>query len=224
VTTTCQFIIDRARSANPLNGPLTADSTDMMTQIRSIQQRAFTAVAGLTRDRFKATASVSSTNGSSARTAQLSSITPPIERVLQVKLAGSGEEVHQVDELDVEAELAPRYFVRGTQLVEVGNDWSAAAGAVALTLLYVYGPTAITVTASPPAVDVSVPDEWIDILVKPLAMYLHMRDPGRDPVEYERLEREYAAAWQGFLEYLTNYGGNEARRFALPTPPEIQKR
>jgi hypothetical protein len=37
---------------------------------------------------------------------------PPIERVLKLTL-GDGREASQVDELDTDAELSPRYFVRG---------------------------------------------------------------------------------------------------------------
>lgn len=194
----------------------------MLTRIRSIQQRVFTSISGLTRDRFKRTQVFTSTSGSSGRTVDLTGATVPIERILKVTLA-DGREASQVDELDTEAELAPRYFIRGTTLHEVSNDWSTSSGTISVTVLYVYGATAISVTGSSSSQNVSVPDEWIDVLVLPLAMYLHQKDPGRDPAEYARLEKMYEDTWADFLGFLTNYGGNESRRFVLPVPPESKK-
>lgn len=225
MSTSCQFVIDRAKDHSQLNRPLASDPAEMMSTIRGIQQRASTATAALTRDRFKKKVTVTSANGSSERILDLADtlFDPPIERILKVTLP-TGVEISQVDELDVEAELAPRYFVRGTHLVEVSNDWSASAGAIALDVLYVYGATPIVPTANPAQTNVSIPDEHVDILIKPLAMYLHLKDPGRDPMEYDRLEKEYEQAWEAYVTFLTNYSGNESRRFALPAPPEIGKR
>jgi hypothetical protein len=223
VSTTCQFIVDRAKGFNALNGPLAADSTEMLTRIRAIQKRIFTACAGLTRDRFKITAPLTSTAGTSERSFDVSNLTPPLERILQIKLA-DGRTLNQVDELDLEAEFAPRYIVRGTSVVEVASDWRVSTGAVSATLLYVYGPSTINPTGTLSGQSVTIPDEWTDTVILPLAMYLFGKDPGRDPGEYVRLEAQYKETWQGFVEYLTNYGGNESRRFELPAPPEIGKR
>lgn len=223
MTTTCQFIVDRAKGQNLLNAPLVADTTDMLARIRAIQQRIFSSCAGITRDRFKTSVTGNSSSAASGRSLDLTqaAFSLPIERILQVKLA-SGVEVNQVDELDVEAELAPRYFPRGTSLYEVNGEWGPT-GIVPLTVLYVYGATAISVTGNL-SQNVSVPDEWTDTVVLPLAMYLHSKDPGRDPLEYERLEKLYTGTWTDFVGYLTNYSGNESRRFVMPAPPEIGKR
>lgn len=215
MTTTCTDIVNRARAFSALNQGLTGDSVEMLSRIKADQQRVFTGVAGITRDRFKTTAALTSSGGASVRVFTLSAVTPPIERVLLVTL-GDGRIVNPVDELDPEAELAPRYFVRGQTLIEVGNDWGSS-GAKTATLVYVYGATAITPTGSL-SQTVTIPDEFIDVLVLPLAGYLHQKDPGRDPAEYERLVMALDDAQQTFVGYLTNYGGIVSERFVLPNP------
>lgn len=228
MTTTCQTIVDRAKSASPLNTALASDRAEMLSRIRADQQELFTVLAGRSRDRFQTTASLSSTTGSSGRSFNLAAITPPVERVLQVVLQ-DGREANQVDVLDTDAELAPRYFVRGQTLIEVSNDWATAAGAINATLVYVYGMTDID-PAGALTQTVTVPDQWIDLLVLPLAMYFFQKDPGRDEPEYARLG-VMLGSFDGrtgrrgaFLDYLENYGGVESKRFLQPTPPESRKR
>jgi hypothetical protein len=55
-------------------------------------------------------------------------------------------------------------------------------------------------------------------LIRPLAMYFHTKDPGRDPSEYDRINAEHQQTWQAFLSYLTNYGGVKSQRFDIPAP------
>jgi len=187
----------------------------MLSRIRADQQALFTGVASLTRDRFKTTVSISSTGGSSGRVFDLSALSAPLERVLKLTL-GDGREVSQVDELDTDAELAPRYFVRGLSLVEVGSDWGTS-GAKTATLVYVYGMTDIDPTGSLSQA-VTVPDQWTDLLVLPLAIYLSRKDPGRDPNEIASLSSMLDDRQQAFTTYLTNLGGIQSTRFVLPTP------
>jgi hypothetical protein len=227
MTTTCQIIVDGARKFNTLNAALTTDVAEMLSRILADQQEVFTSVAGLTRERFQTVVGVTSTTGVSGRVIDLAALTPtnpPVERVLTLVLA-DGREANQVDVLDVDAELKPRYVVRGQTLVEVTNDWSTASGApVNATLTYVYGPTAISPTGDLTQL-VSVPDAWIDLLVLPLAIYLAQKDPGRDPAEIARLEGKLSRKQDAFVAYLTNYGGVEVKRFDLPSPQSTpQKR
>lgn len=221
MASTCSDIIARARSFNTLNNGLTTDSTEMMSRIRADQQRVFTAVAGMTRDRFKTTYALTSDVGSSGRIFDLTTPTLPVERVLKVTL-GDGRECYIVDELDTDAEVAPRAFVRGTSLVEVGSDWGSS-GAKTATLVYVYGATAIDPTGSLTQA-VSIPDAFIDVLVLPLAGYLAQKDPGRDPGEMQRLAGMLDDAQATFVAYLTSFGGVTSSRFVLPNPLKSAER
>jgi hypothetical protein len=217
MTTSCQQIVDGARKFNTLNVPLTSDNREMLTRIIADQQDVFTNVAGMTRDRFQTQAALTSSAAMSGRSFDLSVITPPIERALTLFLA-DGREVNQVDVLDIDAELKPRYIVRGQTIVEVLNDWNTASGAaVNATLTYVYGPTVIDPAGLLTQL-VSVPDQWIDLLVLPLALYLHQKDPQRDPTEADRLEKMLSKRQDAFVMYLTNFGGVVVKRFDLPSP------
>lgn len=219
MTTACSSIVSRAQAMSALNTPLTSDRAVMLSRIRADQQALFTSVAGLTRDYFQTTASVVSSVATSGRVLSLSALV--VERVIRVDLS-DGREASQVDVQDVEAELAPRYFVRGQTLMEVSNDWNtASSAAVSATVTYVYGPTDIDPDGALTQT-VTVPDTFTDLLVIPLAMFLHNSDPGRDPAEYERLATMLDEKSTAFVSFLQNYGGVTSRRFDLPSPQSVK--
>lgn len=218
MATTAQDVINRAKAFNPLNTSLTADTVELLTRIQQIQQRVFTSVAKLNSPRLSVSVSANSTNAASARVVDLSALAQRVERLIRVGL-GSTTEILPVSEIDTASQLAPRYFIRGQSLIEVGSDWSASSGVVSVTLLYAYGATAITPTGATSQA-VSVPDEFADVLILPLARYLHQKDPGRDSGESERLAGDYKEAWGMFMLYLTNYDGDRDRSQLLPAPPE----
>lgn len=214
MSTSVADIYASARAFSPRTPVVIPDPYEIISRVRADQKALFTTATAVSRDRFKHTESVTSSSGSSARTVSLSGLTYPLERLLRVTIAGS--EVNQVDELDQEAELSPRYFIRGTTLVEVEDDWGAS-GTKSLSLTYAYGPTDLTPTGALTQT-VTVPDEWVDLLVLPLALYLASKDPKPDAAEQQKvaaLLEERRAAW---LAYLDQYGGTAARRFQQPTP------
>lgn len=215
MATTCSDIINRAQAFSSANEPLTGNGVVMLSRIRADQSALFSKAAEVNRDFFSTTASVTSTSGSSARSFAIGSLNPPVERILKLTKT-DGTEINQVDPLDIEAELSPRFTTQGTSLVEVGSDWGGTS-TVDATLLYVQAPVDIDPTGSLTQV-VSIPDRWADILVINLAQYLHHSDVGRDPAEGTRLQSLADARLQDFLNYLSHFGGVEARRFTYPSP------
>lgn len=215
----CADIYAAARAFSPRTPTVIPERYDILQRIRTDQQVLFTSLAGLTRDRFKTTTTLTSTTGATRRTFDLSAVSPSVERILSVTLA-DGREAYQVDELDPDAELAPRYIVRGQTLVEVGNDWNTAStAAVTATLSYVYGPTDISPTGAWTQT-VTVPDQWVDLLVLPLALYLLNVDPVPSPAEEARVRALLEERQQAFATHLGQYGGLAATRFAIPTPQQ----
>lgn len=231
MATTCQTILDRARGLNGLNPSIVTTAPDILSRIRHDQQDVFTQAANVNREYFQHEATVTSSSAASARTLSLATLgdSPtfkPVERLLDVKLP-SGVSISQVDQFDVEAEYAPRYYVRGRTLCEVSNDWGAA-GSVACAVVYVYGmididPFGATSYAQP----VTVPDQWTELLELALGIYLFEKDPGRDEAEYTRLVARLGD-WAkrtgrrgAFLDYLANVGGQQYHRFNIPSPREI---
>lgn len=215
MSTSCQQIYVRARNASPANAALTLQPRDVLDWIAQDQQSLFSGLSGLTRDRFQTSVSITSSIGVANRVFDLSTLSLPVERILTVTLS-DGREAHQVDVMDVDAELSPRYVLRGKTLIEVGNDWLIGSGSVTATLVYVYGPSTIDPTTSDYTQLVTVPDEWTDLLVLPLQMRLAKQRPpapGDDMVQAQ-LDAKQSA----FVNYLTNYGGIASTRFQIPTP------
>lgn len=215
MTIACSEIIARAQAFSPLNGPLVTDTAEMLSRIRADQKAIFTSVAAEAIDFFQASQTLTSSGGSSGRTIDLTALTLPLERILTATLQ-DGRLLSAVHPMDTDAELSPRYTVRSTNLVEVGNDWGAS-GQKQATILYVYGPVDITPTGGTTQ-NVSLPDQWTDLLVIPLAMYLHTKDPGRPPEELETLSNMNDEKQAAFMSYLRVYGGIESQRFIVPTP------
>lgn len=224
MTTTCQQLYVRAKNSSPANAALLPTPADVLARIDSDQQSIFANLSTEQRDRFQTTIGIGSTIAPSLRVFDLSGLTPNVQRVLLLVLS-DGRIVNQVDVLDPDAELAPRYIVRGQTLVEVSNDWLVGGSGVSATLTYVYGPTTIS-----PAGDftqvISIPDAFADLLVFPLRMWMYyLRAPSdRDPTEYAMLTQGLKDMRASFVSYLQNFGGIESQRFILPTPADTGKK
>lgn len=223
MSTSCQQLYVRAKQMSPANADLLPTPGDILARIEADQQALFATIAGDARDWFQTAQTLASTSGTSGRIFDLSVLASrPVERILQLLLA-DGREARQVDVLDLDAELAPRYVLRGQQLIEVGNDWSSAGGSIAATLLYVYGPIALDVSATAQLGQlIGIPDEWSDLLVLPLAMYLYnlREDADKTPQELASLQQQRGERMQAYSRYLTNYGGVKSFRFDIPVPQD----
>lgn len=216
MATTIQQILSRATSFSSANGlqSLTNDNAEIINRVASDERQLFDLAAAMNSYYFATTAAVTSSSGSSARTIATSALTPPVGRLLRFVLA-SGTEVNQVDLRDVDAELEPRYYVLGTTLVEVDNDWSASSGTVSGTLTYVKRPAVLSTTGALTQT-VTLPDEFVDILELKLAYYLAHKDYGREQPELKRLEAMIARREQDFVTFLTTFGGVESRNTIIP--------
>lgn len=221
MTTTCQTIYATARGFLPATPAVIPDVADVLSRIRADQRTLFAQVATETRDYFQASESLTSSAGASGRVLSLASLSRPVERIIRVDLS-DGREASQVDVQDVDAELPPRYLVRGLTLIEVSNDWNTASGApVSATITYAYGPTDLD-PAGALTQAVSVPDEWVDLLVLPLTLYLAQREP--TPQDVTGVQAMLAERRHAFLSYLKGYGGVESRRFDLPSPTSVAQK
>lgn len=212
-TTIAQLYV-RARQSTPANATITSQPAEILARVEAEQQSLFSGLAAGTRDYFQASVSLTSSAGSSQRAFDLSTLSLPVERILLVTLF-DGREAHQVDVLDVEAELSPRYIVRGRSLIEVGNDWSAGTTTVSANVVYVYGPAPILVTGDFTQT-ITIPDTFADLLVLPLQQYLAQQ---RLPVPSdENIPAMLESRRDAFAAYLTNFGGIASRRFDIPAP------
>lgn len=209
MTTTLQQIQDRAVAFSSANGlsSLISDTSEIISRIQADQEALYAGLADQWGALTQVSASVASTSGSSGRTISLV-ITPPIRRVISLILA-NGQRVREVAVDDQDARHSPRYYILGSSLVEVGSDWGAT-GVANATLVYAGGPVVLAPSGALTQL-VTIADEWTDLLVLPLAMYLVQKDVGRESAEYERLERVLASRRDAYTTYLANYSGEIVR-------------
>lgn len=220
MATTLQQIQDRAVSWSIANGAasLVEDTALIIHQI-AVQERAlFDRAASLNSYYYAVLTTAASTNAAANRTLDLTTVAPttaPVRRLLLVKLP-NGTELNQVDLRDKDAEFAPRFFLRGRSVVEVGSEWSAATEAVTLTLEYMKGPAPLSTTGALTQT-ISLEDDFADLLELRLAWFLAHSDVGRDTPELERLEEKLAERMIAYDTMLAAYSGETARRFNIPT-------
>lgn len=221
MSTTAQSVFDRgiARSTANMADLFTGKDAEVLARLNYGQQRLFTRLAQENRYFYVAANTLASTGGSSARTADLATLTNPlVERLLLAKLP-SGVELSQVDLQDLEAELAPRFYALGSQMVEVGSEWGVA-GAVTLSLWYAYRPAELNLAGNLTQV-ITVPDRFAEYLELDFAIYVAEKDFGRagaDPSELPRLAADLEAVYADYLQSLDHFAGVQAQRFVLPVP------
>lgn len=219
MTTTVQQLLDRAVAWSSANGltSLTGDTAEIINRVAADERSLFDLATRVNRSYFARTQSVTSTSAGSGRTIALTGgdfTANPVGRILEFKLS-DGRIVSQVDALDLDAELAPRYYVLAKTIYEVSNDWSTSSGAVTGTLMYVKRPATLSTTGALTQT-VTLDDDFADILELRLARYLVQKDYGREGAEYERLGVMISEREQDFTSFLEQYGGVEARRFLMP--------
>lgn len=218
MTTTLQQIQDRAIGWSAANGltSLTADRSLIINRIAADQRALFDLATRENRFFFAVAVAVNSTNAASGRTIATAALNPPVGRILKLELSGFTDPVAQVDPQDVGAEFAPRFYLLGTTIYEVSNDWSASAAAVAGTLTYAKLPAALSITGDLTQV-ITLPDEFADILELRLARYLAHVDVGREDTELAQLDARIAEREADFVSHIAKFGGVEAMRFKIPT-------
>ena len=225
MTTTVQDILDRAleRSTANESALFSGGNVEILTRVDRSQQRLFTRLADENRYFYMHSGTAASSDAASARVIDLSVLSPAVERLLYLELP-TGEQVNAVDIQDLTAELAPRFYPKGSTLVEVGQDWGAS-GIVTLNIWYAYRPAPL-VLAGALSQSVTVPDRFCDYLELDLAIYLAGKDFGRTESaqsEVSRLTAEQGAVYQDYLGFLGHFAGPGARRFVLPVPVPGEK-
>jgi hypothetical protein len=122
------------------------------------------------------------------------------------------------------SEMAPRYYTKGTYLVEVvqrlGHEH---ANAVVLDVLYVWRPDDLDVSATGALTQaVSVPDRFANVLVYALGAYLCEKDVGRGDAEVSAA----CEAERGPEDWITaeaQFGGTAVYTFVVPVPTATSK-
>lgn len=215
MTTAISDVLSRALGYSVQNNDptLTASSAEMISVVAGVERDIYRVAAQDNRYFVQVGQTVTSTNAAANRTAALAALSPGVQRILSVTLP-DGTWVSQVFFEDPESEIAPRYYVLGQTLYEVGSEWGAT-GAITLTLNYGVKPATLDPTSNM-AQTVTLPDEYTDLLVLKLASYLASKDTGRDPAEAQGFDTLYQGRLQDVLASLSSFGGVARSRFLSP--------
>ncbi len=215
MSVTCQDVINRAVGYSVANQAtiLTQNSADLIAKIGQFERDIFTKISSQNRFFYKEAAGTSTVD--SANRTFDTAVIGDIERIIRVLLTATSQSIEVVDAEDTVAEIAPRYYLLGTVMTEVGSDWGAT-GAVGITIGYAAGPAALDPTGSTTQT-VTIPDRYADLLSTRLASYLASKDlESRDPAEVSVLDNQYQMRLMSVINSLDMYGGAVRRRFVNP--------
>jgi len=210
-----QTVMDRAIQRSAMNNPDLVPPAQMLGYLSTNEKAAFIAAAKRNPDFFGKSGTTATR---SVYTAGWDLTSSPgdvgIVSLIEVAaISGSvtgvsvGDKVSMVSLRWPQLALSPRGYIRGHTIYgyqsELGADNSNLV--TQLTVHYSELPASIT------DVDtyVSLPDEWVDLLVLPLARILAIRD-GR-PDEAKLLQEEYQMLFELFLEQVATYDHGAVR-------------
>lgn len=201
--TTTQQIIEAAYARSASNDPgKLAQDPELIGHLNRKYQTRFALLASATGDNMLAK-TVLVTAGAPAAVAL------PADVIDLIRLENSnGAKVHVVpsDEKDRSWHLAPAVFRQGLSLVSLMRAGDPGV-ASSLTLFYLDAPAALTLLAS--ALDGRYPVRWENLLILELAVYLSIKDEGRDADEYSELVKEMDGEERAFN--LLVYGSATAK-------------
>lgn len=127
----------------------------------------------------------------------------------------AGDEVHMVQFLHQSLGLAPRVYVRGQKITDVGTELGAADANMVTIIKVFYSPipAAFSATTDP----ISIPDVWADLMVLPLARAMAMKD-GQRSAEVKELREEYDEVLGLFAEAVKIFDFGAARSLLAIRP------
>jgi len=215
MSTTAQTVMDRAIQRSAMNNPDLVPPAQMLGYLSTNEKAAFIAAAKRNPDFFGKTATTSIRSSSTAGW-DLTSSPGDVGIVSLITVAAltgtvSGvsvsQKVNMVSLRWPQLGLSPRCYIRGHTVygysTELGADNSNMV--TQLNISYSELPASITDVGT----YISLPDEWVDLLVLPLARILAIRD-GR-PDEAKLLEEEYQMLFALFLEQVATYDHGAVR-------------
>lgn len=230
MTTTCAAILTRTLALSVANQGLldentAADVQETLDRLNQLQAKAFTRFISANRSEFLATTAMASSAANGGRVVDLSTIDPPLQRLVRLTLRSSGVEVALVDPAVPASELAPRYYTAGNTLVEISNDWdTTTTDTVTLDLLYVFRPADLDTTATAALTQpITIPDRYADVLVYWFGSYLAEKDVGREDAEVADLLAKGDAVLETWIASAGQMGGVQAYTFDIPSPAPRSK-
>jgi hypothetical protein len=202
MTFTVQAVINRVLDRSSLNEADLLSETAMFRHLTDFQREIFMFGARENPNYFGTDlitqARSAFTDGwdlSASRVAAVSKV--EIDTIAGTPTYPVGTEVDLVDFLYQDLALPPRVYIRNKVVTGVGTDLGSADANMTTKLKVFYSPLPADLVADTDVL--LLPDEWVELLVLPLARLLAIRDGGRDQ-EVRQLTEEMVGLVDQFIE------------------------
>lgn len=230
MSTTVQNVIDYALDRSALSDVQLINVPAAIGLIANEEKKAYIAAARLDPEYF-GVSGLTTVRAAYTSSWSLNTVTPTggaagsvaaVSRVYVAAIVGTpptgvtvGAKVNLVDSRWPNLDLAPRAYVRGRKIVPHSTELGTADAHMAtqLTIWFSELPVAPATLASV----LTLPDEWRDLIVLPLARMFCIRDHRAE--EGGVFNEEYKALTQTFAEAVLSYGHGVRR--PLPSVPAI---
>lgn len=179
---TVQQVVSAAIQRSDLNNANLIPPAQVLTYLSQFQRRAYVKAARINPEYF-GTDAVSATRAAYTDTWNIGSSPGNIAALTEVyveTISGTmtnvavGDKVKLVDRRWPDIEIAPRVTVRGRIIKDYDDELSEAADKYVTVLRLYYSPLPAQLATYTQTV--SIPDEWIDLLILPLARLMAVRD------------------------------------------------
>jgi hypothetical protein len=209
MATTALTIINQAIQRSALNNPDLVPTAQMLGYITNLERSVYAQGAKYNPDYFGAVADTA-TRSAFTDSWDLTATPGGVFAVSALKvqtITGSVSGVSEGDDINIigfrwpELHVAPRAYIRGQSITGYGTDLGAADPNMVTVVEVFYSvlPAAISTVSA----NVTIPDEWVDLIIVPLARILAIRD--HRPEDVAALDAEYNSLMASFIDHVSVY-------------------
>lgn len=228
MATTAQEVINRAIQRSALNNPDLVPTAQMLGYITTYEKAVYATAAKYNPEFFGksgATATRGDNTGSwdlTATPGDVFAVTGLTALTTQGTPAVSvGDTINIVSFRWPDLEVPPRAYIRGQTVYGYGDELGADGVdfVESLTVYYSELPASVTTTSQ----SLTLPDEWVDLVIVPLGRLLALRDHRQEDVTV--LDAEYNSLMATFIDHCSVYDHSATRPLiavpaaTAPRPP-----
>jgi hypothetical protein len=228
MATTAQTVINRAIQRSALNNPDLVPTAQMLGYITTYEKAVY-ATAAKYNPEFFGTQGATATRADNTASWDLTATPGDVFAVTGLQVAtiqgaptlSVGDTINIVSFRWPELEVSPRAYIRGQTIYGYGDELGADATdfVESLTVFYSELPTSVTTTSQ----SLTLHDEWMDLVIVPLARLLALRDNRAEDVAI--LDAEYNSLMATFIDHCSVYDHSAVRPLiavpaaTAPRPP-----
>ena len=230
MATTAQQVLDLAIQRSSLNNPDLFPAAQVVRYIANAERAAYLLAAKLNPEYFGANADTSTRSGFvdpwdlNVTPGGVASVTRAEVKTITGTVTNDGVNIVVGDKVNLvsyrwpQLDLSPRAYIRGRKLSGYLTELGAANDnmVTVLDLFYAQLPAGVTTLSA----TLSLPDEWVDLLVLPLAKNFALRD--QRAAEIAAIDDEYKLILSVFTQAVEFYDAGAIRPIqSVPLPTAL---